>query len=118
MRKYHHFTKWEEYLNGMYEDSGSNFELVPDCIEILGNPEKCRNAMQRVVTEWKYTCEDNLTNTGLNRKSWLGQCACNIECKATEDIVRKSWFELTEEQQNEANKIAGEIISEWESNQI
>jgi hypothetical protein len=113
---YHHFKKWEDYQNGMYAtvNATSGHDLIIKAVEILGTPTLCRAAMERVVSEWPHATEHNLTNTGLNRRAWLGQAACCIMHKTPESLTKIAWGELSEDQQNKANEIAEYVIEQWE----
>lgn len=73
--------------------------------------------MARVVREWKYSCEHNLSQRGQNRKAWLGHAACALGMQCPEDIVREAWWHLTDEQRHLANGQADLYIKEWEEAQ-
>lgn len=109
----HPYNLWEDYLNGMFKDD-IRYEKVTKAIYILGNPKKCRKAMERVLTEWKYAPQTNLLSDVKFRfsgnRAWLGAACCNIEEGCTVSEVRNAWWLLTEEQRNIANQIADELI--------
>ena len=114
-RIYHHYEKWEDYQNRMYDEiKDGRKERVLLAIECLGNKEKCYNAMKMVVENWILACEHNLTNESSNRRAWVGQAACNIAYNVKEDETREAWGILTQEQRYMANKIADIVITEWE----
>ena len=49
-RIYHHYEKWEDYQNRMYDEiKDGRKERVLLAIECLGNKEKCYNAMKMVI---------------------------------------------------------------------
>jgi hypothetical protein len=73
--------------------------------------------MKRVVNEWKYSCEHNLSDMTQNRKAWLGHAACALALLCPEDIVRSAWGFLTRTQQSKANWQAEKNINIWESKQ-
>lgn len=83
-------------------------------IEFTGNHELYGAAMRRVIKEWPFSCEHNLTNLEQNRKAWIGHAACALEIGLPEDIVRQAWGHLTKEQQDLANNEASEAIERWE----
>jgi len=109
-RFYAPYTDWEDFKAGMYgnEVKINQIELSK---RLLQNP---KNAMMRVIAEWPIASKHNLTNAGSNRKSWLGQAACCIECVSTEFETRLAWKELSKEQQSFANQCADEVIEIWE----
>lgn len=114
----HPYHKWEDYHNGMFEDDITPAR-VEKCIHVLGNPDECRKAMNRVLTEWKYATETNLLSDVKFKfsgsRSWLGAACCNIECGATISEVRNAWWLMTEEQRKIANIIADELMNEYRS---
>lgn len=115
-RIYHHYEKWEDYKNGMYNECREGrSERVKRAAEILGNPKECEEAMNKVINEWKKSTEYNLSNIGVNRKAWLGQAACSCYANIHEDETREAWGIMTEEQRVKANKIAQNIINRWQS---
>lgn len=121
-RIFHHYTEWEDYKARMYdppmlamiETGESKEERLQKAIEILGTPELCEKYMRQVIDEWKLACEQSLTHKNLNRKAWLGWCACCIGAGIKESETKQAWHYLTEEQRVEANEIADRIIKEWE----
>lgn len=113
-RIFHHYDKWEDYHNGMYDEcKDGRQERVQKAVYILGTPEVCREAMEKVIAEWKIATEYNLSNAEINRKAWLGQAACSCYGNVHEDETREAWGLMTEQQRIKANAIAGEIIKKW-----
>lgn len=113
-RIYHHFSLWEDYHAGMYDESkDGRAERVKQAAEILGTPATCRTAMEKVIAEWEKATEYNLSNAEINRKAWLGQAACSCYAGIHEDETREAWGIMTEAQRIEANRIAAQIIKGW-----
>lgn len=113
-RIFHHFSKWEDYHHGMYDESkDGRKERVNKAAYILGNPQICREAMEQVISEWTIATEYNLSNAEINRKAWLGQAACSVYGNVHEDETREAWGHLTEQQRITANAIANDIIKKW-----
>lgn len=113
-RIFHHYSKWEDFHAGMYDESkDGRKERVQKAAFILGTPNICRNAMEKVVSEWRIATEFNLSNTEINRKAWLGQAACSCFAGIHEDETREAWGIMTEAQRVEANRIAADIIKKW-----
>ena len=116
-RIFHHYSKWEDFHAGMYEESkDGRAERVAAAARILGTPDICRRAMEKVIAEWKIATEYNLSNAGINRKAWLGQAACSCYGGIHEDETREAWGIMTPEQRTEANRIDAGIIKKWLSN--
>ena len=113
-RIFHHYELWEDYHNGMYDESKEGRkERVEKAVKILGTPKICKRAMEKVIEEWKIATEYNLSNAELNRKAWLGQAACSCYGGVHEDETREAWGIMTEQQRIEANMIAYHIIKKW-----
>lgn len=116
-RIYHTWDKWECYPAGFYENKPHDKSLSDDdCMrmyaEFLADEERFKAAMQRVITEWKHSCEHYLTNEKMNRIAWMGQAAMCIETGIPSRYCG-GFNQLTEEQQAKANELAAEYISKW-----
>jgi hypothetical protein len=110
---YHHYEKWEEHKFGMWlTPSKEEAErLLPMVVKFTGNHIKYGNAMLEVIKSWKYSCEDKLTDTNLNRKAWLGHAACCHKFGWPESLVRLAWGKLNNQQQLLANGQAERAIN-------
>lgn len=111
-RIWHHWEKWECVPAGMHNPTDKD-PLVA-YRTVLAHPDRFRQAIARVFSEWPNSCEQFLTNTDMNRVAWLGQAAVCIETGVGREY-RTSFYELTDEEQIAANKIAAEAIVMWES---
>ena len=96
---------------GVVEDRETYLQRA---IEFTGNAQRYGKYMMRVVKEWRYSCEHNLTDRSQNRRAWVGHAACALAFQCPEDIVRQAWGHLSEQQQNEANAQADIAIGYWE----
>lgn len=113
-RIFHHFSKWEDFHAGMYDESkDGRQDRVQRAAVILGTPELCQEAMEKVIAEWPIATEYNLSNAEINRKAWLGQAACCCYAGIHEDETREAWGIMTEPQRVEANRIAANLIRKW-----
>lgn len=113
-RIYHPYWMWEEVKHNMWGVVDNKFEMLEWAIEFTGDAEAYGSWMTKVVDDWGYSCSHNLSNKTQNRKAWIGHAACAYANKCPEDIVRKAWSHLSEEQQVKANKKAQEAIELWE----
>ena len=73
-------------------------------------------AMKKVVHDWPYSCEQNLTASVVNHQAWLGHAACAINHDAPEDLTRLAWATLNKEQQDLANLAADQAKAYWMEN--
>ena len=116
-RIYHHYNLWEDCKNGILENNFSELEeeeLTIKAKELLCDKEEFYKIALKVITEWKYSSEQNLSNTSRNRQAWIGQASCCYKCKVPEYITKYAWRLMTFEEQEQANRIADKIISIWE----
>ena len=88
---------------------------VAEAVALLADTNRLADAMDRVVTAWRHATEHNLTDRVSNRRAWLGQAACAIECGVTEASTRAAWGVLTQQHRDEANAVADRVISRWDS---
>ena len=115
IRTYHPYWKWEETRFNMWGKVNDREYFLKKMIEFTGNHNKYGNAMLKVIREWKYSCEHNLSDISQNRRAWLGHAACALKYKCPEDIVRQAWSYLSDEQRILANEKADKAINYWEN---
>jgi len=115
-RIYHRYENWECFKNGFFRNvSGEEKkELAKKVLELFNDPEQTKIFMQKVVDEWKYSCEHNLSNIALNRVAWLGQSACCLYAKIPYSITMENWRFVDEKNKTIACEIAEKIIKEYE----
>jgi len=113
---YHPYNKWECYKNGMWRRESKEYELqmMDEVIDFTGNHILYGNAMLEVITKWKFSCENFLTNKSINRKAYIGHAACCFKHKYPEYLVRQAWGKLSEHQMRQANQKAESAIRQWE----
>lgn len=113
-RVYHPYWMWEETNSNMWGQRPVDRETLLDrAIQFMGDHKQYGKAMLRVIEEWKYSCEHNLTNLTQNREAWIGHAACALEFDCPENIVREAWSHLTQVQQDDANLQAQKAIELW-----
>jgi hypothetical protein len=115
-RIYHHYEKWEDYKNGMWRRASKqeHDKLFKKAKEFTGNAELYGSWMLKVLDAWPFSCEQNLSDTGINRWAWIGHAAVSLALKIPESVVREAWFSLTNQQREDANKKADQAVQEWE----
>jgi hypothetical protein len=118
-RKFHHYEKWEDFKNGMYENmQGRDRRIMLNrAITFMGNAELFGEFMMKVISEWPVSCEQNLTDKNTNNQPWIGQAACCMAIKCPEDVTREAWGFLSKQQQLEANEKADLAIKAWNEKQ-
>lgn len=114
-RIYHPYWLWEDYKAGFYENiSGEQKkEMISKVLELFNSESLTKEFMNKVITDWKYSCEHNLTNESLNKIAYIGQGACCIYAGVPNTITMEAWSLLDKEIQNRANNIAEKTIETW-----
>lgn len=90
--------------------------FLKKAIRFTGDHKSYGEWMFRVVKAWKFSCEHNLSNLTQNRLAWIGHAACAIKMGCPEDLVRKAWWALSEDQRILANIEAKKAVLWWEEN--
>lgn len=111
----HTFEKWECYKAGFYENkvSGITKEQCEDIYkDMLRDIPAFEAALNRVINEWKLSCEHYLTNEKMNRIAWLGQASLCIE-HGIPSIFRGGFNLLTDEEKTTANETALTYLNKW-----
>lgn len=115
-RIFHTFDKWECAKAGFYESKPPKGMTAEKCKEayrdLLADEVAFSAALDRVITEWKYSCEHYLTNAAMNRIAWLGQASLCIALGIPSEF-RSGFTLLTEEQQSKANQLALNALNKW-----
>lgn len=114
---FHHYEKWEEHHAGMWRkitNEQERKEHLQRAIAFTGNAKLYGEYMLQVLDKWPISCEQNLSNSSVNRKAWIGHAATCIAINCPEDITREAWWTLSQDQQDEANSKASEAIKKWE----
>lgn len=109
------YDKWECYPSGFYENSleGKTHDECKDIFKsILSDQTVFEKALEGVITNWKNSCKHYLTNSCMNRISWLGQAAVCFS-SGVPSRYSGAWFEIPEEKRNEANKTALKFLNIW-----
>jgi hypothetical protein len=114
-RIYHPYWLWEDHKAGFYENcSGENKELlILKGIEMFNCEIKTKENMLRVINEWQYSCEHNLTNESLNKIAYIGQSACCLYSNIPNKVTMEIWNKLQKNVQDRSNKIANDILNIW-----
>ena len=115
-RLLHTYEKWECHKAGFYESKPPGDLTKEECEELykdlLSDTNRFASVLQRVITEWKYSCEHYLTNDSMNRIAWLGQASLCI-AHGIPSSFRNGYNLLTEEEQHNADMIALKYLNIW-----
>ncbi len=111
---YHSFYDWEEVKFNMWGKVDDKSAFLLKAVEFTGDWELYGEWMIKVVNDWPVSCENSLTDANINKRAWIGHAAVAYAIQCPEDIVRKAWGMLTDEQRILANRKADEAIDLWE----
>lgn len=112
-RIYHPYWLWEEVDHNMWGDVSNRKAALKKAITFTGDHKLYGRFMLRVVREWRYSCENALTDSSLNKKAWVGHAAAALAHGLPESITREAWGYLSHEQRVLANNEADRAIASW-----
>jgi len=115
-RVFHTFDKWECHKAGFYETKPPKGLTADNCRalyrELLSDIPEFERILERVVTEWKMSCEHYLTNSAMNRIAWLGQAALCYKHGIPSEF-RGGYQLLSDAQQLAADQAALRWLNMW-----
>ena len=116
---FHPYWEWECYKNGMWRKETKEYEEteLPKIIEFTSCHKSYGGSMLMAVKNWRYSCENFLSNLSINRRAYIGHSGCCIKFGWPEYLVRKAWGLLTDKERFLANNEADKAIRIWESDQ-
>ena len=117
-RIYHHYEKWEDHKCGFYNNCSGEVKekKINEVIEMFTSKQKTVKYMQKVIDEWKYSCEQNFTNPAINKIAYLGQAACCLYSEIPNTVTMEAWSLLTIKHRNQADDIAKQTLNQWIEN--
>jgi hypothetical protein len=117
---YHSWDKWEDYKYGFYDNiSGKNKkEMIEKVILFFEDYNLTEEYMNKVIKEWKYSCEHNFTNPSINKIAYLGQSALSLAYKIPSTVTMEAWSKIDKTHRDKADTIADNCINEWFKNYL
>lgn len=114
-RIFHPWDKWEDYRHNFYGgvsdyQKDNTLQLYASLLIDLTRFEA---ALQTIITEWKYSCEHNLSNEAMNRVAYLGQASCALVYKVPHNVCMGGYNLLTDEQKAAADAMAQKYLDLW-----
>lgn len=115
-RVFHHYERLEEYQDGMWRivRGEKRKAHILAAASLMRDPPVFQSAMIAALEQWPLSCEHNLTAENVNRIAWLGHAGCCVGASSPEDCTRLGWHTLTREEQDEANRVAAEVLKQWD----
>lgn len=114
-RIFHTYDKWECHKAGFYSSTKKDWshnECKEEFKRILSDQNLFSSILEKVIIEWKNSCEHYLTNTSMNRIAWLGQAAVCFH-SGVPSKYSNAWFDIDKETREEANKTALIYLNKW-----
>jgi ParB-like chromosome segregation protein Spo0J len=115
-RIYHTFDKWECQKSGFYSNKPPK-DMTKEEAEIayasfLSDIPLFEKTLEKVIVEWKYSCEHYLSNESMNRIAWLGQASLCHHLNIP-SCFRSGWNLLPEAKQLKADQTALKYLNIW-----
>ena len=82
--------------------------------DLMRESDTFLSACRRVTRDWPNSSMQNLSSRGSNRMAWLGQASCWLNHQSVEMTTRMGWRLLSDEERDGANRVAKQVIMEWE----
>lgn len=114
-RIFHTYDKWECFKSGFYDsvkDGMTKEQCEQEYHSLLTDIHAFAIVLDKVISEWKFSCEHYLTNKSMNRIAYLGQAAL-CYAKGIPSTFRGGWNLLTPYQQEQANETALGYLNKW-----
>lgn len=115
LRVFHTYDKWECHKAGFYRATVEG-KTKAECEVMFADFFKVKGqfaeALEKIIVEWKFSCEHYLTNKAMNRIAWLGQAAVCYTI-GIPSIYCSGYSLLTKEEKEENNKIALIYLNKW-----
>jgi len=114
-RIFHTFDKWECHKAGFYKsikEGMSHEECELEFKRVLSDQKLFGEILDKVIVEWKYSCEHYLTNKSMNRIAWLGQAAVCYN-SGVPSRYANAWFDIDEETRKKADETALKYLNIW-----
>lgn len=115
-RIFHEWSDWECFPAGFYGDKPPKGSTAEECEiaykNFLADLDLFAENLEKVITQWKNSCEHYLTNEKMNRIAWLGQASMCLYSGVPARFCG-GFNLLTDEQQEAANMKALEYLNKW-----
>lgn len=115
-RKYFHFSDLEECTQGMWAIVRGDQRKInsENAASLMRNSQLFKKHMMSALTLWPNSCLHNLSAEAVNKIAWLGHAGCFLGVGSPEENTRVGWHLLSPNDQAEANKVAAEVLEQWE----
>lgn len=117
-RIFHTYDKWECVKYNFYGTKKEGYtkdQCEQAYASFLSNIELFEDTMEKVISEWKNSCEHYLTNTAMNRIAWLGQASLAYHLQIPSKYCG-GFNLLSKDEQDKANNSALKYLNIWLKN--
>lgn len=114
-RIFHTHDKWECVEAGFYattKEGMSSEECKKMYATFLRDLKLFERTANKVIREWKHSCEHYLTNKAMNRIAWMGQAAVCYQY-GIPSVFCSGFNLLSIDEQEAANEVALKVINKW-----
>jgi hypothetical protein len=114
-RLYHPWHLWEDYQHNFYGGASEYQREDTHALyaSLLKEIPRFEQALTTIINEWKYSCEHNLTHSGMNRVAYLGQASCALVYKVPHSVCMGGYNLLTDEEKRDADATAQKYLDLW-----
>ena len=114
-RIYHPFNLWEDHKAGFYNNCSGDIKKqnLQKVVEFFNDSNLTYQFMDKVMNEWKFSVEHNMTNESMNRVAYLGQSAVCLCYGVPSTVTMEAWSLLDKQTQDTANSIANTILKKY-----
>ncbi len=112
---FHHYSVLEEHAAGMWRRiaMAESEPLTQAAAGLMRDPDAFLAAMRRALVEWPLSMEAAMSTPSLNERAYMGHAGCCIAVGSPEFLTRLAWHLLTQQEQDEANRMADIAITEY-----
>jgi hypothetical protein len=116
VRQWEPWETWEDYRHNFYGDMDKDWKrehALDLYASLLRDLDAFEDALRVIVSEWTHSNRHNLTNAGLNRVAYLGQCACALVYRVPHKECRGGYQLLSEDEKAAADAMAKKYLDKW-----
>ncbi len=118
-RIYHPWHLWEDYQHNFHGGVVPNFKkdnTLELYASLLRDLPRFEAALKTITSEWKYSCEHNLSNQGMNRVAYLGQASCALVYNVPSSMSMSGYNLLSDSEKIAADAMAQKYLDLWLEN--
>lgn len=107
------YPSWECWQSGYWSGGSCTHKQPGLSAELLLSESNFWQAMCDLIRKWPVSVAVHLSDSGINRRAWLGQASCFVKVGNCQDCTKHGWSFLSEVEQRSANLLAERMIAKW-----